>query len=199
MTHQPQFRDLVGDDLPAEENQHGSLQRAHELLVEAGPPPELPPSLVEAPDRREEEAPNRAVRATERRRSLTSRRDRTRRLPGRLRRGSCSVMTTSPRRATCKCRSKAPGARGLIKLGEQDEAGNWPMVVTVKGLRHLPASGYYDCSSCVNGRPLKCGIFNVEAGETTMKFSVPYTFEDNDAWVVRRAGAGARKSPGRRC
>ena len=40
--------------------------------------------------------------------------------------------------------SKAPDARGLIKLGEQDDAGNWPMVVTVKGLRPLPGSGYYE-------------------------------------------------------
>src|SRR6266571_4646750 len=49
MTGPPEFRDLVGDDLPAEER--ARLERVHELLMEAGPPPELPPSLAEAPDR----------------------------------------------------------------------------------------------------------------------------------------------------
>ena len=50
MTVPPEFRDLVGDDLPAEER--ARLERVHDLLVEAGPPPELPPSLAEAPDSR---------------------------------------------------------------------------------------------------------------------------------------------------
>ncbi len=45
MTDKPDFRELVGDDLPDEER--ARLERVHELLVAAGPPPELPPALVE--------------------------------------------------------------------------------------------------------------------------------------------------------
>jgi hypothetical protein len=48
VTEPPDFRNLVGDDLPAEERER--LARVHELLVQAGPPPELPPSLSGAPD-----------------------------------------------------------------------------------------------------------------------------------------------------
>ena len=41
----PDFDELVGDDLGSEERDR--LLRAHELLVAAGPLPELPPSLAE--------------------------------------------------------------------------------------------------------------------------------------------------------
>ena len=45
MTDKPDFNQLVGDDLPEEER--ARLERVHELLLEAGPPPELPPALLE--------------------------------------------------------------------------------------------------------------------------------------------------------
>ena len=48
MTDRPDFRELVGD-LPDEER--ARLERVHDLLIAAGPPPELPPALVE-PDPR---------------------------------------------------------------------------------------------------------------------------------------------------
>ena len=44
MTDRPDFRELVGD-LPDEER--ARLERVHDLLIAAGPPPELPPALVE--------------------------------------------------------------------------------------------------------------------------------------------------------
>ena len=45
MTERPDFRELVGNDLSPEERER--LERVHNLLVEAGPPPELPPKLVQ--------------------------------------------------------------------------------------------------------------------------------------------------------
>src|SRR5205814_10726590 len=45
MTREPEFNELVGADLPPE--QEARLRRAHELLVAAGPLPELPPGLEE--------------------------------------------------------------------------------------------------------------------------------------------------------
>ena len=47
MTRPPGFRELVGDDLPDEERDR--LLRVHELLVQAGPPPELAPALATTP------------------------------------------------------------------------------------------------------------------------------------------------------
>ena len=43
----PDFHDLVGDDLRPRSS--ARLERVHDLLIEAGPPPELPPSLAETP------------------------------------------------------------------------------------------------------------------------------------------------------
>jgi len=44
------FRDLVDpDDLSPDEELR--LRRVHELLVQAGPPPDLPPALLEPPTR----------------------------------------------------------------------------------------------------------------------------------------------------
>ena len=42
MTRGPDFDQLVGHEVGREERER--LQRVHELLVEAGPPPELSPS-----------------------------------------------------------------------------------------------------------------------------------------------------------
>ncbi|HSP73025.1 MAG TPA: hypothetical protein VLN26_11685, partial [Gaiellaceae bacterium] len=46
----PEFRDIVGDGLGPEEE--AQLRRVHELLLAAGPPPELPPALAEPPAER---------------------------------------------------------------------------------------------------------------------------------------------------
>ena len=46
----PDFDELVGTDLEAGERKR--LQRVHELLVEAGPPPELPLPFTLRPQRR---------------------------------------------------------------------------------------------------------------------------------------------------
>ena len=49
MTDRPNFDELVGgDDLSPDEA--ARLQRVHDLLIEAGPPPELPPHLLQEPD-----------------------------------------------------------------------------------------------------------------------------------------------------
>ena len=39
------------------------------------------------------------------------------------------------------------------------------MVVTVQGPPHLPGSGYYELFLTQDGKSLKCGIFNVKAGD----------------------------------
>ena len=46
MTREPDFHELLnGEDLSPEER--ARLERVHELLLEAGPPPELTPALAE--------------------------------------------------------------------------------------------------------------------------------------------------------
>ena len=60
--------------------------------------------------------------------------------------------------------SAAPNAKGLIKLGEQDKAGNWPMVVTVEGLPLLPERGYYELFLTRDGKLLRCGNLQRQSG-----------------------------------
>jgi hypothetical protein len=190
MTVPPDFRDLLGDDLSAEER--ARLERVHDLLVEAGPPPELPPSLAETPDRGEQPPtwlPRRRVGAAL---SLAAAIALVAFLGGYVL-GFSQNDFSSTREVSMHGTSKAPGARGLIKLGERDEAGNWPMVVTVKGLPLLPERGYYELFVMRDGRFLRCGSFNVEPGTTTVDFSVPYTFERNDGWIVTRWHRGERE------
>lgn len=193
MTVPPDFRDLLGDDLPAEER--ARLERVHDLLVEAGPPPELPPSLIETPDR-DEEAPTWLPR---------------RRVGAALSLAAAIALVaflggyvlgfrhndfTSTQEVTMHGTAGAPNATALIKLGKQDNAGNSPMVVTVKGLRRLPEHGYYELFVLQDGKVLKCGNFNVEAGTTSVDFSVPYTVDRGDRWIITRWRRGERK-PGR--
>ena len=47
MSQTPQFGDLVGNDFSPGERER--LERVHDMLVAAGPPPELPQELAEAP------------------------------------------------------------------------------------------------------------------------------------------------------
>ena len=183
MTGPPEFRDLLGDDLPAEDR--ARLERVHELLIAAGPPPELPPSLAEAPDRASRPPswlPRRRVGAAF---ALAATIALVAFVGGYVA-GHERNNFDSTRQVSMHGTSAAPGARGVIKLGDRDKGGNSPMVVTVRGLPRLAERGYYDLYLTRDGRFLHCGSFNVEAGATTVGFSVPYKFERNDGWVVTR-------------
>ena len=48
MTNRPDFDELVGQNVPGEER--ARLRRAHDLLIEDGPPPELSPELDQVPE-----------------------------------------------------------------------------------------------------------------------------------------------------
>ena len=48
MSIPPDFDELVGGDLP--DGERARLRQAHDALLAAGPPPELPPTLAHAPD-----------------------------------------------------------------------------------------------------------------------------------------------------
>jgi hypothetical protein len=189
-----EFRDLVGNDLPPEER--ARLERVHELLHAAGPPPELPPSLADVPDRAEQAPswlPHRRLGAGL---ALAAAIATIAFLGGYLAGYRHSSFDTN-RQVAMTGTSAAPGASGLIKLGESDSAGNWPMLVTVRGLPRLPKRGYYELFLTRKGEPVApCGSFTVKPGTTSVKFTVPYSFERFDGWVVTRQDPGARGKPG---
>jgi hypothetical protein len=188
VTGPPEFRDLYGDDVPAEDR--ARLERVHELLVGAGPPPELPPSLAEAPDHVAQPPswlPRRRLGAAF---ALAAAIALAAFLGGYLA-GYTKNDFNSAREVSMVGTSAAPNARALIKLGKPDGGGNWPMVVTVHGLPLLPKRGYYELFLTRNGKPIvRCGSFKVESGAATVDFTVPYWLKTSDGWIVTRQKPG---------
>jgi hypothetical protein len=176
-----EFNELTGDLSPEEQER---LRRVHELLVDAGPAPDLPRSLRRAP-------------RPDRRAALASPRPLAAALAAALAvaGGSFAVgyfvaddglefdhdFSVEMRGAEA-----APNASATIDMGERDEAGNWPMVIRVRGLPELPPGGRYLLYLTRNGRPIAwCGSFRVHEGTTTAPLTAPYRFDEYDGWVVR--------------
>jgi hypothetical protein len=175
----PDFDELVGRDLPEAERQR--LRRVHDLLVAAGPPPELPQALATPP-----------VRAFGRRRVaallLAAALAVAAFGAGWALRGDDEVAFEVRRAVEMNGTSNAPaGSWGRIELGHPDAQGNWAMLVTVSGLRPLPEGGYYELLLTRDGEPIAtCGSFKVKSrGETTVRLGASYDLGDFDGWVVR--------------
>jgi hypothetical protein len=180
----PNFDDLVGGDLDPEER--ARLLRVHDLLVAAGPPPELPPSLAEPSRTKDAEV----VPFFNRRRHAA-----VAVLAAALavvlfgggylvghRGGGFQTERSIPMRPT----AAAPtGAVASIALGPEDDAGNWPMLVRVANLAKLPAGGYYALWLTRDGRPVApCGTFVVAGRETEVSLNAPYQLRRFDGWVL---------------
>jgi hypothetical protein len=181
----PDFRELVGDEGTPEEL--AKLRRAHDLLVAAGPPPELSPRLAEAP----------AV-GSGRRSWLPRRRLRTAFVLGvgvaavafgiGFLVGDRGSSQFAAKRNGFTMHAVQPGsaARGSILIGDRDESGNWPMLVRVSGLKPLPDRQWYEVYLTRNGKPAAyCGAFSVKgSGRTEVRFSVPYGLKGFSGSIV---------------
>jgi hypothetical protein len=190
MTRTPDFDELVGTEVPTEERER--LRRTHELLIEAGPPPELPPTLERVP-KVEETTPRRF-------------RQRNKRVVRRvvLLAAACATAaalgfiwghSTNPNAISTEKVIKLAGtdlrphASGTLELGKNDGHGNWPMVLRVRGLKQLPSGGYYDLYLTKGGKPVVlCGTFNVGNGQTVVRFTAAYDLGhfDTNGWVITR-------------
>lgn len=178
----PDFRDVVGDDVPAEER--ARLQRAHDQLVAAGAPPELPPALQDPP------VAGGSVSWLPRRRL-----------------GAALVLAAalalaafaagfllgkgrdSDAAAFKPVRTVVLGSQGktvVVRVGKADAAGNRPMLLTVEGLRRLPEGDYYSLFMTKNGKPVAtCGTFKVTGNERTdVRFTVAYDFDRYDGLML---------------
>jgi hypothetical protein len=173
----PDFDELIGGEL--DERERARLRRVHDMLVVAGPPAEVPAALSSPPVvgfRR------RRVAALLLAAALTVAAF----AGGWLARGgdeSFEVRREVPMRGT----DAAPVASGSLQLGYPDEDGNWPMLVSVRGLRPLPEGGYYELLLTKDGKPVvTCGTFKVgPSGETTVRLGASYKLSEFDGWNVR--------------
>ena len=185
----PEFDELIGEDVTGAERER--LRRAHELLVAAGPPRELPPSLANAP------AGIGKVSALPRRR-----------------RGAIALLaaalaaasfgagylagggeeSAAPRVAFQRAErvvklSGAGDAVAVVEIAAKDAVGNRAMLVTVDGLEHLSGGDYYTLFMTERGKPIvTCGTFNVRGGarRTVVRFSVAYDLEGFDGLALAK-------------
>lgn len=184
MTPPPDFHELVGDEGTPEEL--AQLRRAHELLLAAGPPPELSPRLAEAPA-----AIGRVSWLPRRRRgaafALAAGVAAAAFGVGFLigNRGSSEFPAKGSPIAMHAIAATSP-AKASILIGDRDAVGNWPLLVRVSGLRALPKGVWYELYLTRDGKPAAyCGAFAVNAsGRTTVHFSVPYKLKGFDGWIV---------------
>jgi hypothetical protein len=190
----PDFRELVGDDLPEEER--ARLERVHELLVAAGPPPELPPSLAEPST----EARDVAVRFLPRRRigaviALAATVGLVAFVGGFIagRTGEKFPKTFEvPMHAT----ALAQGASAIIEIGKLDESGNWPLRLVVHGLKPLPRGSFYEMYLTRHGRRIaSCGTFGIRRTTATVRLNAPYDIRSYNGWIVTRETEGSHTHP----
>lgn len=183
--HGPDFDELVGSDLDTAERER--LLRVHELLVAAGPPPD--PELGAA-------APATAepVRLPTRRRgallALAAA------LGVLLFAVGVVVGTARDEPGTWDVISMvgtpaAADASASIELFEADEAGNWPMEVTVEGLSPSAAGRRFELWLTSNGQPtVLCGSFLTEPdGTAVVPMNAPYRLKEFDGWIVVEEGS----------
>jgi hypothetical protein len=188
----PNLDDLFESDVTLEERDR--LRHVHDLLVAAGPPPELSPELESVQWPEDALAPL----------GLTRRAGTRKRSPLLIAAAIATVAAAAflfgqatgtnstnaidvKRVVNLRGTGLARGAFATLELGGRDSQGNWPMLLHVSGLRQLPEGGYYDLYLTRGGKPVAlCGSFNVVHGSVTVRMSAAYALERFDGWVVTR-------------
>jgi hypothetical protein len=186
------FDDMVDREGLAPDEE-ARLRRVHELLVQAGPPADLPPGLERPPTAPADAElvqfplppPRRWMLAAAAAIALIA-----------LAFGGGYLVghakTTATPFATKRVVPMHGGnALALLRLAPKDGAGNWPMQLEVTNLpTQKDPRAYYELWLTRNGKPIApCGSFRVNATTTTVRLSVPYDFKRFDGWVVTRQGA----------
>jgi hypothetical protein len=199
MTREPDFHDLVGQDLPRDEE--ARLRRAHDLLVAAGPIPELPagleePSLGERPSRREQNIyellPRRRTGAALALAAAIALVAFVGGYVAGFRHNGFSAQYAVPMHGV----SGLASASAQIKIGSRDSHGNLPLRLDVKGLPRLE-HGYYEMFLTRGNHMWTCGTF-AGAGSKTVKvrLNIPYQLERGDGWVIVKEERPGRPMPG---
>jgi Anti-sigma-K factor rskA len=182
----PDFEELVGTDLDPSER--ARLERVHDLLMAAGPPPDYMPVPTPAAEVVE-------LRPRRRRAALVA-------IAAALAvalfafgaaLSSNSTPSGAPFPGTIAMEgtAAAQSASASLEVLDRDAAGNWPMTFAVQGL-----------SPAASGRPFElwltrdgelgalCGSFRTdESGAAVVPMNAPYDFSEYDGWVVVEEGS----------
>ena len=191
MSRGPDFDDLVGDvDGPEAER----LRRVHDLLVTAGPPPELTPQMEAGPTLAMTLG-GRGRRPLQRRVALLAAA-----IAVLLIAFLAGYITANDRTASghllrLQGTAAAPGAQASLRIQDVDPSGNWPMELAALGLPKLPPKGYYEVFLVRNGKAwAPCGTFVVKNAKVgvSVRLNAPYRLRPSDSWIVTRRQWGDR-------
>ena len=175
----------------------------HELLVAAGPPPDLSPDLSLPPVPAEEADPPEVAYLLRRRRGRVLVLALAATLAAFV--GGYAFGHSKGKPAafasirTVAMHGPSGGAsHGVINIAEKDSVGNWPMQVEVSGLPEQSSrTPYYELWLTHNGKAVApCGSFRVNAKTTRVRLSVPYALKNFDGWVVTVAAGPDRDGLG---
>ena len=199
MTRGPEFDDLVGEDGTPEERER--LRRVHDLIVQAGPPPELSPALATPP------TVGARVLELRRRRPATTFGLVAAAIAAALIIGVAIGTNRNGFDAAFTVPMHGIGTNGdavaAIGIGKRDIHGNYPLRMTVRGLQPLPTGGWYTLYLSKKGKAtLPCGTFIAGQPPTTVRLSVGYPLEimrpgEYDGWVVEEHLPGQPESKDR--
>lgn len=193
MSREPTLDELIGSEVTGAEREQ--LQQAHELLLQAGPPPELSAELEAGP----------TLKMT-----LGKRRHATKPRAMLLLAATLAVVlvffggytlggngggsNSHPALVSQALQgtSLVPQAQGTLEVWNSKDGHNWPMTLTVVGLPQLPARSHYEVYLYRHGKlGGSCGLFTVGSSSqdpVTVTLSSPYQLRPGDSWVVTRPG-----------
>jgi hypothetical protein len=196
VNREPRFDELVDAETTGEERER--LRHVHELLLEAGPPPELTPKLRTAPGssgvvrlQRRRVVKRRGLLLLAAALSIVAVFAAGYAVSSNRNGGSNTVSTGVAKTLELTGTRLAPKAQATLDVWKP-QAGNWPMTLSVTGLPKLPPHAYYYVYLVRNGKPwAPCGAFRVASPSQalTLTLNAPYKLRTSDTWVVTRPSA----------
>jgi hypothetical protein len=184
------FNDLIDTD-GLDPREEARLRRAHDLLVQVGPPPDLPPALEAPPTEMPEAEIIQFPLLPQRRWAIAA-----------IAAATLALLTfiggyfygnsksqPSAFSTTRVVAMHGPGqADAVLKISSPDSVGNWPMEMVVERLpQQASRTSYYELWLTKNGKAVApCGTFRVHGRKTTVRFSVPYDLKHYDGWIVTK-------------
>jgi hypothetical protein len=173
----PDFDDLVDSQL--ERGERLRLERVHELLIAAGPPPEPTSNVVRLPTRRTRGRLVALVAAV----AVAAFAFGAALVDGSAGR---SVDFTEAMHGT----SAAPDAKASLVVFDVDTAGNWPMEISVDGLPPARSGRPFELWLTRDGElDALCGAFLTDAeGAASVPMNAPYPFDERVGWVIVEEG-----------
>jgi hypothetical protein len=194
VSRDPSLDELIGTEATGAEREQ--LQHVHELLLEAGPPPELSDAL--------EAGPTLGMTLGKQRRTTKSRAMLLLAaallvavvfFAGYTLRGNGTGEIGNPvvKAQALKGTRLVPQAQGTLQVSSSEDGNNWPMTLTVVGLPQSQYELYLVRDGKIRG---SCGAFRVGGSPeqpVTVTLTSPYELQNGDTWVVTRPGRGGEE------